>query len=197
MSDESKSVKATIEEKILKGLVKIYERVQPISYKTSTINFFQPKGGQLQFSVAGPTYKDPEKSFDGKPAFCWPQKMGAVFIEGAPPIPNSERLDWANKKIVFALGDKDIGEIIWGLTIKQPEIKLIHSMDETNRKNSKTFRINREADWNGTPQWSLSLEESKDGERNKVSMFIKGPDLMRLKLLLEHSIPYIIGAHRA
>lgn len=185
-------------DKLINGLAKVFYLVEPIDYKTNSINFYQPSGGQLQFSVSGPSYKPAERFFKDKPKVRWPQKMGAVFVEGAPPIQGSNppKLDWTNKKIVFAIGDKDIGQILWAFANKS-DIRIVHAPDDNAKSNNKTLAIKRAKDWNGQPQWSLSLTEKKNGETNSVSMFIKGPDMMRLKNLLEQSLPYIIGAHRA
>ena len=191
-NDESKLDKA------IRGIGLILGEVKTPEHRGPTMNFYQAKGGQLQFSVAPPKYRPTERSRPEDSGIAWASKMGAVFIEAAPPIPNSDppRLDWANSKMVFAMSDKDIGEILWGFSVKSPEIRLIHAPDEKQRENCKTFRLKREKDYNGSPQWSISLTEKKNGKETRVSLFIKGPDVMRLKTLLEGALPYIMGAHK-
>lgn len=168
-------------------------------YRGPSMNFYQQSGGQLQFSTAGPKYRSPEKTDANDPGIAWSSKAGAVFIEAAPPDPNNkERLDWANSKIVFAMSDKDIGEIIWGLKTNAADIRLVHAPEGADAKNNnKTFRLKREADWNGQPQWSMSLIEKRNADQKKVSIFVRGPDIIRLQLLLETSLPIIMGVHKA
>jgi hypothetical protein len=92
--------------------------------------------------------------------------------------------------------ERYIGQVLWGFAAKKEDIRLVHASDENAKQNNKTFRIRKGDDFRGEPQWILSLTEKKNGESNEVSVFIKGPDMMRLKSLLEGAIPYILGAHR-
>jgi len=182
----------------IKGIAKVLDAVQEPQYRGPTIDFYQPKGGQLQFSVAPPRYRETEKSNVSDPGVKWASKMGAVFVEAAPPDPeNPGRLAWGTKKIVFAMSDKDIGQILWALELKKTEVSLNHYPDENNKQNGKTFKISKgQPNRQGEPTWNLSLLEKRDGEQNRVSVFVGGPDMMRLKTLLEHSLPFIMGCHK-
>ncbi len=191
----------TLLKRLVNGVTQVLKEVRRPQHRGPTVDFYQPKGGQLQFSVAPPRYRDAEinANYPNDAGIRWASKMGAVFIEAAPPDPNSDgRLDWSNKKIVFALSDKDIGALLWGLACKDDRISVIHAPDEDNRQNSKTFAISKGKDNPRTkqPTWNLSLTEKKDGNENRVSVFVGGPDIMRLKVLLEQSLPFILGAHK-
>ena len=184
-------------DRVLKGLAKVYRGIQSPEYRGPTMNFYQPSGGQLQFSCAPPRYKAPEKSGPDDAGVAWSSKMGAIFIEAAPPNENKDgKLDWKNKKMVFAMSDKDIGEVLWGLACKSGDIRIVHAPEDDAKNNNKTFRLQKGKEFKGQPQWVLSLTEKKNGVDTKVSVFIKGPDLMRLKTLLEQGLPYIMGCHR-
>lgn len=176
------------------------------THRTGRLDFYMPKTGQLQFSVSGPKhFYDWNKWSFQNPGVANVEREGAVFLEGAPPLEGTEKLDWANKKIIFAIGDKDIGELLWGLQSMQGKaegiVKITHAPEDDAKNNNKTFTIKksiykspRDGD---VPQWQLILSEIKDGqEKSKVSAFIKGPDMMRLKLFLETSLPYILGFHK-
>jgi hypothetical protein len=168
-----------------------------------------PASGQIQMTAAAPRYNYDWKSWSlTRPGLAQIERDGAIFVEAAPPVENNDknnpRLDWANKKIIFAMSDKDIGELLWGLALMQGKdegfVKIAHAPEDNPKDNNKSFSI-RKSIYNSPkgpiPQWQLSLSEVKDGqERSKVSVFIKGPDLMRFKLYLETSLPYILGLHK-
>lgn len=184
-------------DRVINGLALVLSEVQTPQYRGPSMNFYQQSGGQLQFSAAGPRYRDAEKSGPSDPGVAWSSKMGAVFVEAAPPHPTDEgKLDWNNQKIVFAMSDKDIGEIVWGLKTNKEEIRLVHAPDDDARNNNKTFRLKKEKEYRGEPQWSMSLTERKNGQDTRVSIFIKGPDVIRLQLLLESSLPVIMGNNK-
>lgn len=199
-----KFVKSAVQ-RLTNGLTMLI-RNETATFRSATMDFFSKSGGQLQFSVASPRYREAQSSQQGDPGIRWPQRNGAVFIEGAPPLGDgSDNLDWANKKIVFALSDKDIGEILFRMALAQSSpkdfplaIKLLHAPeDKDSRLNNKTFMLKRESDYKGEPQWSIGIYEKAEGKPdNKVSIFLKGPDYMRLKALLEAALPYTMGLHK-
>ena len=184
-------------DRIINGIALVLNKLSQPQYRGPSMNFYQQSGGQFQFSAAGPRYRDPESNGSGD-SVAWSSKPGAVFVEAAPPDPaNKDRLDWTNSKIVFAMSDKDIGEIIWALKTGAPEARLVHAPDENARENNKTFRLKKEQEFRGQPQWSMGLTEKKNGTEKRVSIFIKGPDVIRLQLLLESSLPIIMGSNKA
>ena len=169
--------------------------VDDVIYRPASANFFSKTGGQFQFVVGSPTWKNPEDS-NGK-SISWVYKQGAVFVEAAPPDPNNPgRLDWKNKKIVLALSDKDIGEILYGIRVNKPSnsgelVKIFHSNDD--RTVVKTFKILQGRD----ETWALSLHAKAPGVDTKVHVYIKGPDLMRLTTLLQSALPVVLGWDKA
>jgi hypothetical protein len=181
---------------LVRGISAVLDNVRTPQFRPPSVNFFMPNRGQLQFTIAAPRYREVERKNPKDAGVRWADKMGAVFVEAAPALPNSDKLDWDNKKMIFAMSDKDIGQVLWGFAAKKEDIRLVHAPDENAKQNNKTFRIRKGDDFRGEPQWILSLTEKKNGESNEVSVFIKGPDMMRLKSLLEGAIPYILGAHR-
>ena len=156
-------------------------------FRTCSMNFFGEKGGQLQFTCAPPRYRAPENDI------IWPDKSGAVFIEGAPPDPNNPGfLDWKNGKIVFALADKDIGDLLAAIA-NQADGKVIHTTNDD--KDVKTFRISAPKPFNGKNTYNLSLQMKSNGAERSISLFINEGDLIRLRVYLAASLPYILGLH--
>lgn len=187
---------------LVRGLTKIVKKLEEPSdpyhahqLRPPTVDFYMPKGGQLQFSVAPPRYRSLEISQGETYGVRWTDKAGAVFIEAAAPNPNREgRLDWKNK-IIFALSDKDIGQILWGWETKSDMIRITHAPGDDAKSNNKTFSIKRD-EYNGKPQWTLALQEKKNGESKSVSVYVSGPDMMRLRTLLVSAFPFILGSHK-
>ena len=187
---------------LFRSLRMIWTKVNTPEYRTPSLDFYLPSGGQFQFTVGGPQYDEPRKR-DGFPAshpgFCVPVRDGAVYCEAAPPDPNNkDRLDWANKKIVFALGDKDIGEILAFARMGKDEVRLVHK-PETSPV-TKTFSIKKGVEdpkWG--PQWRMELVEVEEGKkepRSKVSVYMKAADMQRLLTFLECSFPFIFGMNK-
>jgi len=202
--EEIKKILEDFRDQALKGLRMIWAKVNVPEYRTPSLDFYLPSGGQFQFTVGGPQYDEPRKK-DGTPAthpgFCVPTRDGAVYCEAAPPDPNNkDRLDWANKKIVFALGDKDIGEILAFARTGKEEVRLVHAPEGSSV--TKTLSIKKGADdpkWGA--QWRMDLTEvfEKDGKketRSKVNVYMKAADMQRLLTFLECSFPYIFGMNK-
>ena len=168
-----------------------------IKYRPATADFFSKSGGQFQFSVGGPNWREPE--VHGADQTSWVEKSGAVFVEAASPDPdNPGRLNWKNGKIVLALSDKDIGQILYGIRANQSKDELVKIL-HTNADKSviKTFLVKK-----GQPgTYLLSLSQNKThnssgvdlANRINVSVYISAPDLLRLTSLLEAALPTVLG----
>lgn len=190
---------ATIDEKVdalIRGLKTLLDRTNPVNRRPASSNFFSPKGGQLQFAVGSPRWSAPEER-DGV-LVSHVAKEGAVFIEGAPPDPTTEgRLDWKNKKIVFALSDKDIAAIIDGIETLAVDrggnlVNLTHTTGPENAEIVKYFKIKPgTADRNGNPTYLMELADT--ATKNRVSVFVGRPELTRLRLLLTGAICHTLG----
>ena len=163
-----------------------------ITYRPATADFFSKTGGQFQFSVKSPSWRDPEDH--GTSQVSWVNKSGAVFIEAAAPDPsNPGRLNWKNGKIILALSDKDISQILYGVRTKQGSeelVKILHT--NADRTVTKTFSIKSGRE--GT--WQLSLMQTGQ-TRMSVNVYINGPDLLRLTSLLEDALPKVLGWDKA
>jgi hypothetical protein len=163
-----------------------------ITYRPATADFFSKTGGQFQFSVKAPNWREPESHGDIQ--VSWVDKSGAVFIEAASPDPsNPGRLNWKNGKIILALSDKDISQILFGVRTKQGSEKLVQILHtNADRSVTKTFAIRTGRE--GT--WQLSLNQSGPNKIS-VNVYINGPDLLRLTSLLEDALPKVLGWDKA
>ena len=161
-----------------------------VTYRPATADFYSKTGGQFQFSVKRPDWRPPESHGDSQ--VCWVDKAGAVFIEAAAPDPkNPGRLNWGEGKIILALSDKDIGQILYGIRSNQSSdsdelVKILHT--NRDRTVTKTFSIKK----GRTGTWQLSLMQS-GSSRIAVNVFINAPDLLRLSHLLEAALPKVLG----
>jgi len=195
----------TIEEKVdalIRGVGKVLNAVSnsnSVSYRPASTNFYSPKGGQLQFAVGVPTWKEPELK-NGQ-LISYVEKEGAVFIEAAPPDPNTEgKLDWKGKKIVFALGDKDIAAIVNALTTGRVDkngnlVNITHTTGSEDSPIVKYFKIRPGKD-SPTGEPTYGMEVADMSTKNKVSVFVGAVDLTRLRLLLASAMPRILGWDR-
>lgn len=191
-----------IDEKVsalIRGVKKVLDRIDSIessnqgSRRPASTDFYSPKGGQLQFAVGSPRWRS--TTDDQGVTVTRIEKEGAVFVEGAPPDPANEgKLDWKNKKIVFALSDKDIGPIVAALgkeTVVDSTglmVSLVHTVGEV----TKSFKIRVGTnDRAGNPTYLLELADNST--KNKVSIFVSTADVVRLRLLLESAIPQVLG----
>jgi len=164
-------------------------------FRPASANFFSKTGGQFQFAVGSPTWKPPETT-DGR-KISWVQKNGAVFVEAAPPDPsNPGKLDWKNNKVVLALSDKDIGDILYAIRLNKPTpdgelVKIFHSNDD--KTIVKTFRIAK-----GTKDtYRLALSLKRPSKSTNVAVYVSGADIMRLVTLLESALPMVLGWDKA
>lgn len=183
-------------DRILKGLEALYKQTLPAKYRTPSLDFYMPKTGQLQFSCGGPTWREPTLNNGVLDYVC--ERPGAVFVDGAPPDPNNPgRLDWANQKIVFAMSDKDIGEVLYAMNHGK-DVRLIHAPNENDKTKTKTFSIQKGE--GGT--FKIALSDSVTPRNGSVktpvnvSAYIKGGDMMRLVKYLETVLPFIMGCHK-
>ena len=176
-------------------LDKLGDRRQVFRRPSST-NFFAPKGGQLQFAVGRPRWSTPEEK-DGV-LVSYVVKEGAVFIEAAPPDEKNEgKLDWKNRKIVFALSDKDIAAVVDGIVTRTQDrggnlVNLTHTTGPEGAEVVKYFKIkagNPRQD--GSPTFLMELADAST--KTKVSVFVGNPELTRLRLLLESAIGTVLG----
>lgn len=194
-------------QQVLKGLRLIWEKVNVPEHRTPSLDFYLPSGGQFQFTVGGPQYDQPRRK-EGTPSthagFCVPIRDGAVYCEAAPPDPrfpptatSQGKLDWENRKIVFALSDKDIGEILSFARRGQKELRLVHRLDKSST--TKTLSIKQQD--SQEPQWRMELSEvvEENGKKNvksKVGVYLKPADMQRLITFLESAFPFIFGMHK-
>jgi hypothetical protein len=193
----------TSEEKLdalIRGVTKVLEKVDQgkskIIRRPASTNFYSPRGGQLQFAVGSPRWGAPEDK-DGL-LVSYIDKEGAVFIEAAPPNPEDPgKLDWKNKKIVFALSDKDIAVIVDALETGALDkggnlVNLTHTTGPENAPIVKYFKIKP-----GTPapdgRPTFLMEVADQSAKNKVSVFVGRADITRLKLVLAGSINKVLG----
>lgn len=193
----------TTEEKLdalIRGVTKVLEKVDlsknKIVRRPSPTNFYSPKGGQLQFAVGSPRWGAPEDKDGVQVSYI--DKEGAVFIEGAPPNPEDPgKLDWKNRKIVFALSDKDIAVIVDALETNVLDrggnlVNLTHTTGPENAPIVKYFKIKPgTANQDGRPTFLMELADQSS--KNKVSVFVGRADITRLKLVLSNSISKILG----
>lgn len=192
----------TTEEKIdalIRGVTRVLQAVEPAKSKIvrrpASTNFYSKSGGQLQFAVGSPRWGAPEDK-DGLQV-SYIDKEGAVFIEAAPPNPEDPgKLDWKNRKIVFALSDKDIAAIVDALESGEVDnrgdlVNLTHTTGPENAPIVKYFKIKPGAPFNGKPTWLL--EVSDQSARNKVSVFVGRADITRLRLVLAGAINKVLG----
>ena len=159
--------------------------------ETGKIAFYTPRGGQIQVRLGGPNWEN-------KGDVSSVERNGALFLEGAPPDPKKEGfLDWSNQKVIFAMSDKDIAAILFGLTtIGVKQISAVHANED--KTIVKTFGIKQgdKPDREGNPTYLLSLSSAeKDEARINVNVFVSAADLYRLKLVLANAIPYMLGWH--
>lgn len=169
--------------------------VSKIQTRYSTTNLFSDKGGQIQFGLIAPRYEFVEVEDRTVKQVV---RDGAVLIEGAAPDPERPGfLDWKNKKITFSLGDKDIGDILYalekGAVNKNGElVALFHKNVKDGGETSKTFKI-KPGQTNSQGQMTYLVELYNSTDKNKVSVFVGGPDLMRIKVALQAAFPIILG----
>ena len=194
MTEILKKIEQSVE-RLIRGMGLVLEAVRAPDYRPAAISFYGEKGGQLQFCVGGPRWRATEYRNDTDSGVRWADKVGAVFVEAAPPDPNNPgKLDWTNKKIVFALSDKDIGSILYAVR-KGQEARILHANDD--KTDTKRFQIGTANEFRGRQTFPVSLQHHKaDGSESRVSVFLDGGDLMRLTILLEQAMPYILGANR-
>jgi hypothetical protein len=193
----------TVEEKVdalIRGVTKVLDKMdaprQKVVRRPSPTNFYSPKGGQLQFAVGSPRWGAPEDKDGVQVSYI--EKEGAVFIEAAPPnAQDPGKLDWKNKKIVFALSDKDIATIVDALETNTVDkngnlVNLTHTTGPENAPVVKYFKIKP-----GTPspdgRPTYLMEVADQSTKNKVSVFVGRQDITRLKLVLSNSIMKILG----
>ena len=168
---------------------------QTVRTKGSSTNFYSEKGGQFQFSLISPKYVLQEKNGIVSRLV---ERDGAVLIEAAPPDPDKQGfLDWKNRKITFSLSDKDIGDIVYslekGILNKNGELVCIYHKNQKGEiETSKVFKI-KPGNQNSQGQTTFLVEIYDATNKNKVSVFIIGSDLMRLKLALESAFPLVLG----
>jgi hypothetical protein len=183
---------------ILDALRKIYARIDEgfsdfsVSRRSVSADFFLPTGGQFQFSVSSPTWREPEQIKPGN-RVSFPQRSGAVFVEAAPPIPNSDKLDWAERKIIFALNDTDVSQILdWLSFTGTDKLRIVHAPKDLNpSENSKTLVFEQKNDV------LLELVERKNGAvKSKVFTYLKTHDLTRLSLFLRSAFPVMMGINK-
>jgi hypothetical protein len=192
----------TVEEKVdalIRGVTRVLQAVEntkpKIVRRPASTNFYSKSGGQLQFAVGSPRWGAPEDK-DGLQV-SYIDKEGAVFIEAAPPNPKDPgKLDWKDKKIVFALSDKDIATIVDALESGEVDnrgdlVNLTHTTGPENAPIVKYFKIRPGAPFNGKPTWLL--EVSDQSAKNKVSVFVGRADITRLRLVLANSINKVLG----
>ena len=187
----------TLEDKVdtLARVLKKYMDTQSLRTKTSTINFFSERGGQIQFGIIPPRYEVIER--DGKSSRVI-SRDGAVLVEGAPPNPEKPGyLDWENKKVTFSLGDKDIGDILYALSRgnvnKNGElVSLYHKNVVGETEVGKTFKI-KPGEQNSSGQSTFLVEISDVTNKRRVSIFVTGADLMRLEVGLRAALPLVLG----
>lgn len=115
-------------------------------------------------------------------------KDGAVYVEAAPSkgtrpdgLPD---IDWKTQKVVFALGQNDIAQLLGN-----PEASLVHSKDGV----SKTLKfIAGKEKYAGTYLMNLNQrEEGKD--EMKVSVAFSAGEFAALGVLLKAALPIILG----
>lgn len=190
------SEEKTIEERLdylLKGLRYIAGQLDgletKVSRRPSSTNFYSPKGGQIQFAVGSPRWSTPEESGDGR-LISRVIKDGALFIEAAPPDPAREGfLDWANRKIIFALSEKDIGACYHAITKREPDRNgcLVNLTHKTGEDVVKYFKI--KPGQSGT----FLLELADATTKTRVSVFINEQDMARLELVMLSSFSHVLG----
>lgn len=183
---------------LIRGVKLVLDKVgtKQVFRRPASTNFFSPKGGQLQFAVGSPRWSPPEEK-DGV-LVSYVAKEGAVFIEAAPPDEKNEgKLDWKNRKIVFALSDKDIAAIVDGIITRAQDkngnlVNLTHTTGPDGSEVVKYFKIkvgNPRPD--GTPTFLMELADVST--KTKVSVFVGFQELTRLRLLLESAIGTVLG----
>jgi hypothetical protein len=119
--------------------------------------------------------------------------MGAVFVEGAPPDPERPgKLDWTKGKVVFALADKDIGQIIAAIRNREA-VKVIHTTGDGANEMVKTFEVGAPTEFKGRNTYNIGLRQKQNGEEKRISLFINEGDIVRLQLTLQAALPYILG----
>lgn len=180
---------------IKNALRAIAELVSKPQYRTPTMDFYLPSGGQIQLSVAGPRYRGVERDDPTDPGMAWPEKLGAVFVEAAPPDKEKDGfLDWRNKKITFAMSDKDIGQVIAYFRGEDERLSVVHA-PENDRSQSKTLSVRRGM-FKEKPQWEMRLVEKRGTDEIAVKVFLTTADVTRLCLFLESALPYIFGFNK-
>ena len=60
---------------------------------------------------------------------------------------------------------------------------------------SKCFKI-KPGQTNAAGQTTFNVEVNDTTRKNRVSLFVTGADLMRLKIALEAALPLVLGWHR-
>lgn len=108
---------------------------------------------------------------------------GCLFFEIARAIPDSDKMDWANK-INMKIGVTDIGKIIAGLKARE-EIKIFHE----NSAGSSTLNISE-----GQPGTYSFMFSRKAGESiNRASIYLNKEDMNVFLLLLTNGLLPMLG----
>lgn len=140
-----------------------------------TVKFYK-KNAELQLKIAKP--EGDERGGVGK--------KGAVFLEIAKAIPGDEngRIDWQNK-IVMKIGTNDIGNIVYGLKTRSPEIKIFHQ----NQAGSSACSV--KPGQNGSYQ--VSVFKNAGDQKSNASLYLSGPDMVVFSNLLQAALPVTLG----
>lgn len=189
-------------DRILNGVIAIFEKLNkmppPLPPASQTVNkrpnptsFYSLKGGQIQVCVGSPIWETSK----AKASVETVKKEGAVFLEAAPPsATNPGKLDWENKKIVFAMSDIDIAATVSGLRLRNPNVKdkpIVSLVHVTEKDGDKSFRISfGNVNQKGAQTYFMELIDSN---KNKVSINVLDADLLRLELYLVSALPKILG----
>lgn len=147
-------------------------------------SFYRKGQGEIQLELIRPQWESMGE--DRKLS-----KEGAVLVQAAKAIPDSERSDWQNK-VLFGLGVNDLGLILTGPKAGDRRVNLVHQHPLDGHTSS--LRIEP-----GTPgSWKLLLNgrSAGNGENVQVCVYLNDSQMAVVMELAKFAIPRILGWDR-
>lgn len=149
-------------------------------------SFYRKGQGEFQFDLIPPSWEDNQEKDSRRLT-----SEGAILIEAARAIPDSEKSDWQNK-IRFGLGMNDFGILLTGLKAGDRKVSLVHQ----HPGDGHTSSLRIEPGSPGTWKWVLNGKSVGSGEDSSVCVYLNDSQMATLMELVRFAIPRIIGWDR-
>ena len=147
---------------------------------TASASFYRKGQGEVQFSFKPPTWSEGTNQRV--------ERQGAIIVEAARSVPDSERSDWENK-IMMGLGFNDFGAILTGLRTGG-KVDLFHKHPSTGH--TSKFAV-EPGQVQGTYKLTVSGRRAGDKENGYVNIFLNTADVASVVNLVEFAIPRVLG----